>query len=642
MKAIQYCVLFLVGVIFNSCSEKKIETYNYLSVEEYKDAVYASWIGQIIGNTYGLGYEFKFIDEPGPNQFPYGYDFTLDDLRQYNGAYSDDDTDIEYMYLTQMEKNGIEPGYYDLAEAWKTHVKERIWFANRMAVTLMHAGHYPPATGNKNFNCEWFQIDPQLVNEIWAVTAPGMVDYAVAKSAFAARITSDDFGLEPTLHYAAMYSAAFFEKDINRLIEIGKQKLKPNSRFALAVDFVKEQYRLYPDDWQAARQNVVNKYYVVEDYNRHSWAAVDATLNGALGVMALLYGQGDFQYTLDYACAFGMDADNQAATICGLLGIVNGFKSIPNDLMFPLAEADWELPFNDTYRMITREGLSDAKITELAERSVVQAERIIFAQGGQIIDKNGEKFYQIPVDARFVAPFELNPIPKQSLRVGQAWHYPVYTGPSDATLQIFGELPKGIILNKQSLEGVPREKGEYQFQIKATKGEISKIISAEALVFENNKAQKANEILFNTDAKDKNIEVIRDGQFKTSYLSLKRHHRQETDYYGYLWEEEQLMSSLIYNNGKPAEFYGWFTTFDVEYLQNDQWKKVNIIEMYPAMNMDNTQWLKPAYQDYTIVFEPVKTKGIRIIGVAGGIEKDANNAHLGIEYASSIGELEVY
>ena len=67
-------------------------------------------------------------------------------------------------------------------------------------------------SNSRDYNPNWFQIDPQLVNEIWAVTAPGMVDYATQNSAWAARITNDGFGIEPTIHYAAMYAAAFFEE----------------------------------------------------------------------------------------------------------------------------------------------------------------------------------------------------------------------------------------------------------------------------------------------------------------------------------------------------------------------------------------------------------------------------------------------
>jgi hypothetical protein len=92
-----------------------------LNREEYADKVYAAWLGQIIGNIYGLSYEFQFIDEPGPDNFPYGFGDSLERVEEANGAFSDDDTDIEYMYLLQMEKHGIEPTYRQLADAWKYH-----------------------------------------------------------------------------------------------------------------------------------------------------------------------------------------------------------------------------------------------------------------------------------------------------------------------------------------------------------------------------------------------------------------------------------------------------------------------------------------------------------------------------------------
>ncbi|MBS2211417.1 ADP-ribosylglycohydrolase family protein [Carboxylicivirga mesophila] len=636
-------ILCFIVVCF-SCHDRSEEShYQYLSVEDYSDAVYASWIGQIIGNTYGLGYEFKYIDEAGPDSFPYGYDFTLEDLRRHDGAFSDDDTDIEYMYLTQMEKHGVEPSYYQLAEAWKGHVKERIWFANRMAVTLMHAGHYPPVTGDKNFNSEWFQIDPQLVNEIWAITAPGMIDYAVAKSEYAARITSDDFGLEPTLHYAAMFSAAFFEKNINELIKIGNKALTPGSRFAHAVEYVRQQHALYPDNWQLARQNVCDKYYVVEDYNRHSWAAVDATLNGALGIMALLYGQGDFQQTLDYACAFGMDADNQAATMCGLLGVVNGFESIPKELMYPLNEVNWEQPFNDSYKMITREGLTDAKISELAARTVRQGERIILAQGGEKVEIGGKLYYKIPLEANFVAPFELNPVPQLSARIGQPFAYPIHTGRAEEiTLSVEGELPLGISLMKGQLSGTPEIEGFYHFKIVARHPEEEKSIDVTIRVFSNNKAHTANEIISNSIFNVDDMEQMRDCNPKTSLMGRRQSEQRSPDYYGYKWDEPQTVSTLIYNNGKPSEFYGWFTSFDVQFWAVDHWENVNGLSIAPKMNLDNTQWLKPVYQSYTIDFNTIETTAIKIIGRPGGIEKDANNAHLGLEFATSIGELEVY
>ena len=163
-----------------------------LSAEEYSDKVYASWLGQMIGNIYGLPHENVYIDEPRPDELS-GLKYQgwpLERMVEVDGGFSDDDTDIEYMYLLQMQKHGIEPTYAQLRDAWTYHVRDRVWLANRAALTAMHKGFLPPATGSQVYNPHWFQIDPQLVNEIWAVTAPGMVDYAVDKSAWAARLAS--------------------------------------------------------------------------------------------------------------------------------------------------------------------------------------------------------------------------------------------------------------------------------------------------------------------------------------------------------------------------------------------------------------------------------------------------------------------
>jgi hypothetical protein len=79
----------------------------------------------------------------------------------------------------------------------------------------------------------------------------------------------DSFGIEPTLLYAAMYSTAFLEKDINKLIDIGTESLPAGSRFACIVEHAKQLYRDYPGNCKAARKIIVDNYYVSADYNRH-------------------------------------------------------------------------------------------------------------------------------------------------------------------------------------------------------------------------------------------------------------------------------------------------------------------------------------------------------------------------------------
>jgi hypothetical protein len=617
-----------------------------ISVSEYEDRVYAAWLGQIVGNIYGLSYEFRFIDEPGPDEFPYGFGPSLEKVREVNGAFSDDDTDIEYMYLLQMEKHGIEPSYRQLAKAWKHHVRDRVWVANRSALALMHAGYSPPVTGNKHYNPNWFQIDPQLVNEIWAVSAPGMVDYATGKSAWAARITNDDFGIEPTVHFAAMYSAAFFEKDIHRLIDIGTAALPDGSRFASAVEHMKELHRKYPQDWQQARHAMAQRYYGEFDYNRGAWPAVDAILNGAAAILALLYGDGDFQRTLDVASGLGFDADNQAATMSGLLGIVRGIEGIPEELLYPLGKATWELPFNDRYINVSRHDLPDASIRDMARRTAAQGGRIIQANGGRLVEENGDSYYEINPAASFNPPFEMVTAPVLLAKHGQPFSFQYHFGDDVNTASfslVDGSLPEGITLDGALISGVPASTGSFNIQIEVARGDKLAGQDYAFRVFGDNLAEAAVAILSNDAQAGDKLEVIRDGRARGStYYNRAPDSEPRVNYYGYAWSEPQTIGTLVYNPGLPEEWGGWFTSLEVEYLDAEgQWQQASLLSIDPRINFDNSQWLKGAYIDHALDIEPVTTTAIRIIGNAGGVEKDARNGG-GKSHYTAISELSIY
>lgn len=234
-KPIIFLLVLITNILFISAQK--------ISKTELKDKIAGAWIGQMVGNIYGLPFENKFVDEPAPeSRFPFGYTKNIDKLQKYNGAFSDDDTDVEYIYLLLMEKYGVEPTYANMREGWMYHIRDRVWLANRAALGLMHLGFTPPFTGDENLNPHWYQIDPQLINEIWAYTAPGMISYAAGKSDWAARITSDSWAVSPTVLYGAMYADAFFCKDIRKLITRALRELPADDRYAIAV---KEMIALY-------------------------------------------------------------------------------------------------------------------------------------------------------------------------------------------------------------------------------------------------------------------------------------------------------------------------------------------------------------------------------------------------------------
>lgn len=632
-----------------------------ISVAELRDKIAGAWIGQMIGNIYGLPHENKYVNEPGLEKWPYGYSKNLDKLKTYNGAFSDDDTDVEYMYLLQMEKYGYEPTYEQMREAWMFHIRDRVWLANRAALGLMHFGYTPPFTGDKNINPHWYQIDPQLINEIWAYTAPGMVKYASQKSDWAARITSDSWGTEPTIHYGAMYAAAFFEKDIATLINIGLKELPANGRYTEAVKEMIALHKKYPNDWKLARKEMADKYYVHEpDLTKTIW---NANLNGACGILAMLYGNGNFQRTLDLSCAMGFDADNQAATVAGLLGIINGFKALPPDLYLPIE--GWKKPFNDKYINITRYELPDASIQDMIDRMLKMTIQLVEAKGGRVSGKAGAENLTINTSAAFDVPLEFYIGPAARMEINQPVNFNFY---SEANKNydwkiVGGAVPPGTVFTNGSLTGTPSEAGKYKIKIKISNGKKSIEKDFELLVRNNNIATDATAILANVSTLNRavldscwttfgksmyagKVDIIRDGKVNgegSVFYSIAAEAKiPKVDYYGYEWKEDQVIDMMAFHTGGMEEFGGWFTSLNVQYKNDEgKWVPVENTAINPPLPKTDIVFFQPHFAEYVISFKPVKTKAIRIIGDAA-IQDHWNKYTKKVSGFTSISELSVY
>lgn len=652
-----------------------------LAASVYADKVYGNWLGQCAGNYYGLVFENRFIEEP-PQDLPREITgWTLESLKKNDGAFSDDDTDIEYMYVHLMEEKGVEPTYADIAKRWERHVNRQIWVANYEARSLMSRGFLPPDTGRTGLNPHWFQIDAQLINEIWAVTAPGMVDYATAKSDWAARVTNDDLGTHPTIWYGAMFSAAFFEPDMRKLYDIGLSHVPPG-RFRDALILVR---RMHGEGrpWRETRALLKELYYDQNpdgDETRPSASLksiVNSTVNGAMGALALLYGEGDFEDTLYLSCMAGFDCDNQAATLSGLFGIARGSSVFPRKYLYPVD--GWEKPFNDRYVVVSREYLPNVSLTELAERTVHLGEQVIRRNGGKIrMDANGERVYEIDSNASFVPPVEIRRTPVDSIRCGEPCRLEFYAIGGKRDRDVLGEfsgyesgtrscvaiqnasgqvpglefstLPENSPAENYAswadgrpqkivLQGTPTEPGEYElsFDVAGDGPEHDPYqVSTSLRVLGKNLAHEAVGVIAfpsetaKGDSQDK--EVLRDKRRSgASYTRQAVAGGEEPHWYGYEWAEPQQISQLIYTAGnapQPFSEGGYWTSFNVEYQEADgQWHPVEDLKIDPDVLI---RWSWP-YRPYTIDFRPIQTKAIRIIGDAGGEPR-----------ATSVAELEVY
>lgn len=614
-----------------------------ISAEELQDRIYASWLGQLSGNIYGLPHENIHIEEPGPDAFPYGYDFLGISYYQwhfgttkmtgvmdaYGGAFSDDDTDIEYIYLDLMERKGIEPRYSDIRDAWMAHIDNWVWIANRHALALMHHGYTPPYTGQRGINAEWFQIDPQLINEIWAITAPGMVGYAAAKSEWGARISADDWGTEPTIAYGAMFAAAFYEPDIAKLIDIGAAALPPDAKFAKTISDMKALHARYPSDWKAARAAMSEAYYE-GDTPKSIW---NANLNGACAILALLYGEGDFQKTMDMASAMGFDADNQAATLGGLLGVAHGTKAIPDEFLYPVG--GWTLPFNDRYLNRSRRALPSTSITGLARRTAEIAEKVILANGGRKLIENGKTIYEIDRHARFSPPQEIPALPPLTLEKGKPFSLSIYSGGATPELHLAkGKLPPGLTLGQDgTLAGTPTKRGHYAATI-AGKGSAGESGIVEFTVEGPNLAGSAAEIMGPDLQNGAALELLRDGATYEGANASSPAAETRLETFGYLWESPVDTDTVTVTMGRMDENAGWFASLSLEYRNAEgAWIAVPGVAMSPEPVLDNDKHLHPHYIAYSIRYPALSVTGLRVKGLNGG---EDNNRYI------SLSEIAVY
>lgn len=284
-----------------------------LNREEYRDKVYACWIGKNIGGTMGAPYEAKreMQNITGFSTPP-------------NCPLPNDDLDLQLIWLHAMEEVG--PWSLDttvLAENWISHISPT-WNEYGLGKANLQAGLLPPLSGDfrndfKNSNGAWIRT------EIWACLAPACPDAAVRyayEDAIVDHGTAE--GTHAAVFIAAMESAAFVETDLRKLIDIGLSRIPEDCRMARSIRLLLDCYDK-GTPWRETRNIIQQENADIGD----GW--FEAPSNVAYAILGLLYGEGDYKKSMTTAINCGDDTDCTGATVGSLLGIMGGTAAIPTD-----------------------------------------------------------------------------------------------------------------------------------------------------------------------------------------------------------------------------------------------------------------------------------------------------------------------
>ncbi|MFN7727220.1 MAG: ADP-ribosylglycohydrolase family protein [Rubrivivax sp.] len=425
-----------------------------MSRRQHQDRLHGFWLGLSIGNWTGLVTEMDKIGGEGPagrfytradwgqpdqpsiwgQGVPSALSPTIDWVLRGPAEVwgSDDDSDIEYIYLQLMLKSPspLLTGA-QIRQGWLRHIytdrdtphrngegqpENFLWVSNQQAFDLMAQGWLPPFTGLPPQNPHHDMIDAQLTTELFGALAPGRPDVARQLAYLPIHTTASGEAADIAQFYVALHASAAvlpattvadraaLHQALLAMALQARGALPANQYPAKMFDFVLAQYRAGVP-WEQARDALYQRYqvqqadgYEVTARRLYCNGCFAAGINFAASLLSYFYGEGDMRETLKIAVLAGWDSDNPAATWGGLYGLMLGPAGVTQQFGHPLSQRF------DIHR--TRKGFANRGQTDfgtMARQGVAVTDKVVaqLMQGRRSADG---RCWWIPAAPRPPAP----------------------------------------------------------------------------------------------------------------------------------------------------------------------------------------------------------------------------------------------
>lgn len=285
------------------------------TTDSFRDKIRAAWMSQLIGAAMGTmveGYTSKNLYEAFGDVKSY--------IREPN-TYNDDIT-FEIAFLHAFKDKGYNVTSKDIALSWIGLIPVG-WSAEELALRNIRAGMMPPisAKWNNPFN-EW--IGAQMRGAICGMVAPGNPKLAAELAWKDGEVSHINNGILGEIFNAVMISLSFVCEDTKEIVKTAISLIPSDSEYHSVVSFAYNCCLKY-EDWHDALSQCEKKYI------KYNW--IHAYPNACCEVIALMYGEGDYEKTLNIITMCGIDADCNAGMIMPVLGIQKGMSIIPEKLI---------------------------------------------------------------------------------------------------------------------------------------------------------------------------------------------------------------------------------------------------------------------------------------------------------------------
>lgn len=352
-----------------SASDSSSPKTRTLSRKVLEDKIRGGWAGQMFGVAYGAPTEFKALGEIFEGEIKWSPEMVSNSIYQ-------DDLYVEMTFTAVMDAVGLDATSEQYGEAFKNS-KYNLWHANAAARRLLNQGIKPPWSGHPKYNLHANDIDFQIESDFIGLMTPGLPQEANKYADRIGHVMNYGDGVYGGMLFAGMYSAAFFENDPRKVVEEGLKSLPKKSGYARVVQDVLDWSARHPDDWKKTWK-LINDKWDKDDADADGSLRpfnINARLNGAFVVLGLLYGNGDFDKTIEISTRAGQDSDCNPSSAAGILGVIKGYDAIPDKWKSGIAAiADKKFDYtNYSFNSIT-------------DSTVKRALMVIKSVGGKVTD----------------------------------------------------------------------------------------------------------------------------------------------------------------------------------------------------------------------------------------------------------------
>jgi len=294
------------------------------------DKIRGAWVGKAYGVAFGGPTEFQYMGTiiDGPLEMQKS---GLERLPRQ------DDLFVNMVFLQMVAEHGVDTPAAVFADAF-AYAGFGLGHANSQARQNILAGVPADMSGHPRYSPHAEDIDFQIEADFIGLIYPGLPQAAWDMCDRVGHIMNYGDGFYGGVFASAMYQAAFVQDDPDEIVDSALNALPQDSGYAAVIQDVLRWYKEEPKDWKATWHKLQEKW---GHEDRCPWAVtgahgslkgmfnISARLNGAYIVLGMLYGEGDFDKTIEISTRAGQDSDCNPSTAGGVLGAMMGYDSLP-------------------------------------------------------------------------------------------------------------------------------------------------------------------------------------------------------------------------------------------------------------------------------------------------------------------------